>query len=197
MHAHAAVRAAHRHQGVGGTRLARIALQLVLGTTLTTGISSCALWRYQAPAPPELAFQSVTLQQLDCMRGDCANYSINIDERGQVRYHGRRNVAVLGYSTGRANPAALLRLRRLLATPEFYWMPERFVPTHAGCGNWTPNEATVIIEVKSAHLDKRIVHYRGCRSAPALLTRIENAINAAADFSAASITPSSPLPPAP
>lgn len=174
-------------------------VRLALAATLAAGVSGCGLWPHWPPAapPPELDFQSVTLRRLDCLRGNCPDYSVTIDRDGRVRYHGRDNVAVIGRREGRANPRALTTLRRLLAKPEFYWMPDRFVPMHDNCGDWVLDAGTAIIRLESANLDKHIVHYLGCHGAPRLLTSIEMAIDSAAHATAWTAAPTSHTSPLP
>lgn len=160
------------------------------------GMTGCTFWPWRHPTP-ELQFDTVTLRHLKCWRGACPEYSVGIRADGRIFWHGRKHVARLGRYTHNVSPEDLRSLRQLLARPDFYWMPERFVPSQAGCGNWTPDQATVIVKVKSAHLDKRIIHYLGCHGAPPLLTRIEDAINATVDAGTHPVHASSPSSPTP
>ncbi|HEU0195760.1 MAG TPA: DUF6438 domain-containing protein [Nevskiaceae bacterium] len=155
-----------------------------LAVTLATGLSACSLlpshwWPAPAP-PPELRFERITLRHLPCFGGGCPTYTVTVFGSGAVHYDGRHGVAVHGRRHGRATPVSLKRLRILLAEPQFYWMPERFVPLHENCGNWALDASTDILQLKSTHLHKHIVHYLGCHDAPALLGQIEHAVDAAA-----------------
>lgn len=162
--------------------MARVALLVAL----TGGLSGCSTLNHWwnalfPPAPqPELHFTKVTLRRSGCPRGRCPRYEVVVHGDGRVWYDGWRDVAVHGQRRGTADPAALTKLRTLLARNELYWMANRYVPMRDHCRHWAPDGAMSVIDLRSATLDKHIVHYSGCYGAPPLLGEIENAIDAAA-----------------
>lgn len=156
---------------------------LLLIAASTSGC--CWLWPHSVgttPAPSQgLNFEKISLHRLGCISGDCPVYSVVIAGNGNVHYHGYARVAVHGKREAHADPEALLRLRSLLLDADVFWLRSRYTPGHDDCGAWSMNDDAVILNIQAKGLHKHIDHYLGCHNAPRLLTRIENAIDRAAN----------------
>lgn len=155
---------------------------LLVGMTFLSG---CSLFGSDSKpsgneATAGMQFDSVILQRLGCVSGGCPAYRLQIDLDGNVHYRGDANVAVHGKQTAQADPAALRQLRRLLQDPDLIWLKDRYTPGHSDCGAWSMNDGAVTLDIQAARLSKHIDHYLGCHGAPALLNRIEEAIDRAA-----------------
>lgn len=137
----------------------------------------------EAVAKPLFIFNRIELERLGCLRGQCPVYAVSIDHDGTVLYRGYAHVVVNGERRARANPKKLQWLQSLLDDPAIFWLHSRYAPGHSDCGPWSMNGEVARIAIDAPNFDKHIDHYLGCHGAPQILTRIENAIDAAAGAS--------------
>jgi uncharacterized protein DUF6438 len=128
------------------------------------------------PPPPAADFE-LRLYHGGC-RGGCANYDLVIQADGGVDYLGHAHVAIAGAQRGHIEADTLAALRAHIIDIGLAGKSGRYLHGTSECGDWTPDQPTVVLEIWQDGAWQRFEHDLGCAGALSSLLPLEQSIDA-------------------
>lgn len=160
----------------------RLLLFAVLGITLSYGLqgvrqqSGLAVTNRQ---PPPL--DSVVLERTRCF-GPCPAYRLVIDGQNVTHFISLGPVDSGRTDSGPATLFALQKIYQLMLFSYFRSLPDT-IQSSPLCGPRASDYPTATTGIYGHAIQKRVVHYEGCRWSPGILTDLESAIDSLANSS--------------
>jgi hypothetical protein len=108
--------------------------------------------------------------------GQCPIYSVSIFTDGTVTYDGRANVATIGQRRAKLSCALVNELISAIDAMHFLDSAEQCCVCPEATGS-----ALVILDYRPGAIPKTVFHDQGCRSAPAAMSALEEAIDRTAE----------------
>jgi hypothetical protein len=127
------------------------------------------------PPPPAADFE-LRLYRGGC-RGACANYDLVIHADGSVDYLGHAHVAVAGAQRGQIDSEAVAALHARIDDVGLTGKSGRYLHGAPECGDWTPDQPTVVVEIWQNGAWQRFEHDLGCAGALSSLAPLEQTID--------------------
>ncbi len=119
-------------------------------------------------AAPEVFFLSLTR---DICLAAYPVYEISVDQNGLVRWNGKMRVAKKGKATTRVSAARVEKIKVALVRFKFWNLKNEYLERAI------KGQPSVTIRVRSGDRLKAIEHHFGDRSAPKLLTQLEDELD--------------------
>lgn len=166
-------------------------------TCVVAGVAAIGLagyYEHRANSGQQLpAFDEVSLERTACY-GFCPEYTVTVLATGEVRFEGRRSVAVVGVAQDHLTRDQMQRILSAINAADVFALRDSYATELDGCpAVWTDNPSA-IIRVRAGERVKTIRHYLGCRDLnekhpelertyPHGLTDLEEAIDSIIDTS--------------
>lgn len=160
---------------------ARFFLLAVLGITLTYGLRGASDRRRSAVPGGQPPLDSVVLARTRCF-GPCPAYRLVIDGQNITHFVSLGPVDSGRTESGPATLFALQSVYQLALFSYFRSLPDT-IQSSPLCGPSASDYPTVTTAIYGRSIQKRVVHYEGCRWSPGILTDLETAIDSLANSS--------------
>lgn len=156
-------------------------MRLLFTVALAVALGGCMHAAKDSAAGADIrGFTQVSLSRGPCF-GACPVYSVSLDAAGKVVFTGQRHVTASGEHNSQADPAALAALHAKLSAINLSALPAKVVPGSPACGQHATDGSTYSMSIVQDGVTYGFRHYAYCQDAPAVLTELENLIDAAAN----------------
>ncbi len=122
------------------------------------------------------AFTRVTLERRPCS-GTCPVYVVSIFGDGSEIFEGRAHADSVGRFTFHLAADRIAELARLVDSPRFTALGDRYVHGASACGLYAADAPIVVVAVIRSAGSKTVEHDAGCTNAPRDLVALERELD--------------------